>query len=527
MHSRHPNCGGEDNRADFVELTGVSDCSVSSTVDPARPGGPKPAPAPVSLPPDRAATVEQLARQPVIESLASRFRESGHELYLVGGSVRDAMLGRVGYDLDFTTSAAPDDIEALLQPISKTVWTVGREFGTIAALLPGGEQPDRQVEITTFRADEYAADSRKPNVRFGDELASDLIRRDFTVNAMAISVPEATLYDPYDGLSDLAERRLRTPSLPQVSFSDDPLRMLRAARFAAKLELVPTPELVQAMTSLADRIRIVSAERIGDEFAKLVLCERPQLGLDLLVRTGLADEFLPELSALRRERDEHRRHKDVYLHSLTVLEQAIDLERDRGHDPDLVNRLAALLHDIGKPRTRQFVAGNKVTFHHHDVVGAKMVRKRLRAMRYATDVIEAVAKLVELHLRFHGYADAGGDWTDSAVRRYVRDAGEQLERLHILTRADCTTRNQAKATRLRRAYDELEWRIDELGQQEELAAMRPDLDGNQIMEILGIPPGREVGAAYRYLLEQRIDHGSLGSERAKQVLLDWWAGQQN
>lgn len=508
-------------------MTGVSDRPVSSTAESTRMAGAKPEPQPVPLPPDRAATVAQLVAQPVIESLATRFRENGHDLYLVGGSVRDAMLGQVGYDLDFTTSAGPDAIEAVLRPMSKTVWTVGREFGTIAALLPGKQHPDRQVEITTFRADEYAAGSRKPAVRFGDELASDLIRRDFTVNAMALSVPDGTMYDPYDGLSDLTERRLRTPSEPGVSFSDDPLRMLRAARFAAKLELVPTPELVKAMTSLADRLEIVSAERIGDEFSKLVLCDRPQLGLDLLVRTGLADQFLPELSALRRERDEHRRHKDVYLHSLTVLEQAIDLEAARGHQPDLVNRLAALLHDIGKPRTRKFVDGGKVTFHHHDVVGAKMVRKRLRAMRYATDVIDAVAKLVELHLRFHGYADTGADWTDSAVRRYVRDAGDQLERLHILTRADCTTRNQTKATRLRRAYDELEWRIDELAQQEELEAMRPDLDGNQIMEVLGIPPGRQVGDAYRYLLDQRIEHGSLGPDRARQVLLDWWATHQS
>jgi poly(A) polymerase len=290
--------------------------------------------------------------------------------------------------------------------------------------------------------------------------------------------------------------------------------------------LVPTPELVAAMSTLADRLQIVSAERIRDEFSKLLLCDSPRVGLDLLVRTGLADIFLPELSALRLERDEHHRHKDVYVHSLIVLEQAIELERSRGHRPDLVNRLAALLHDIGKPRTRRFEAGGKVTFHHHDVVGAKMATKRLKVLRYSSDEVSAVAKLIELHLRFHGYADGnaeGEGWTDSAVRRYVRDAGDQLERLHMLTRADCTTRNQTKATRLRRAYDELEWRIDELAKQEELDALRPDLDGNQIMEILGIGPSRDVGQAYKYLLELRIEKGPLGPERAEAELRSWWA----
>ena len=303
------------------------------------------------------------------------------------------------------------------------------------------------------------------------------------------------------------------------------LELVRAARFAARLGLVPNPELIGAMSDLRERLRIVSAERIRDEFSKLLLTDRPRVGLDLLVRTELADIFLPEVPALRLERDEHHRHKDVYTHSLTVLEQAIDLEKARNHQPDLINRLAALLHDIGKPRTRRFEAGGKVTFHHHDVVGAKLARKRLKALRYSTDEISAVAKLIELHLRFHGYSDGEGGWTDSAVRRYVRDAGDQLERLHMLTRADCTTRNQAKATKLRRAYDELEWRIDELAQQEELDAMRPDLDGNQIMQILDIPPGRVVGEAYKHLLELRIDNGPLGEERATQELRSWWASR--
>ncbi len=460
---------------------------------------------------------------PVVDRLGERFAEAGHRLYLVGGSVRDALLGTFGHDLDFTTSARPEEIERLLRPLTRTLWTMGREFGTI-----GGRVEDWQIEITTFRADAYAPESRKPVVRFGDTLEGDLIRRDFTVNAMALSLPDHTFVDPYGGITDLLEHRLRTPAKPTVSFSDDPLRMLRAARFTAQLELVPGPDLIRAMTQEKHRLEIVSAERIRDELSKLLLTDRPRIGLDLLVRTGLADHFLPELPALRLERDEHHRHKDVYTHSLTVLEQAIDLEQARNHKPDLISRLAALLHDIGKPRTRRFEAGGKVTFHHHDVVGAKMVRKRMKALRFSSDEIDAVAKLVELHLRFHGYSDsAEGDsgWTDSAVRRYVRDAGDQLERLHILTRADCTTRNQAKATRLRRAYDELEWRIDELAKAEELQAMRPDLDGNQIMEILGIPPGREVGAAYKHLLELRIENGPLGEERARQELLAWWAEQ--
>ena len=470
------------------------------------------------------AVAQLLTDAPIADRLGAVFAEAGHSLYLVGGSVRDALLGDPGTDLDFTTSARPDEIERLLRTVTQTVWTLGREFGTI-----GGRVQDWQIEITTFRADVYTADSRKPVVAFGDDLLDDLIRRDFTVNAMALSVPEHRFVDPHGGLDDLVELRLRTPSTPTVSFSDDPLRMLRAARFAARLDLVPASELIKAMTEEKDRLTIVSAERIRDEFSKLLLTDRPRVGLDLLVRTGLADVFLPELSALRLERDEHHRHKDVYAHSLTVLEQAIDLERARGHRPDLIGRLAALLHDIGKPRTRRFEGHGKVTFHHHDVVGAKMVRKRMKTLRYSSDEIDQVAKLIELHLRFHGYADSvdqqAPGWTDSAVRRYVRDAGDQLERLHILTRADCTTRNQRKATRLRRAYDELEWRIDELAKQEELEAMRPDLDGNQIMQVLDLPPGPEVGRAYQYLLEQRIENGPLGADRATELLRTWWANR--
>ena len=482
-------------------------------------------------------------RVPVVDRLGALFGAAGHELYLVGGSVRDAVLHELGEDLDFTTPASPDEIEALLRGVSRQVWTVGKKFGTIGARLPrepavegAGEGTDDSadwvVEITTYRADSYQPDSRKPEVRFGDSLVGDLVRRDFTVNAMAVDVvgpPNADSFiDPFGGLADLTLSRLRTPGTAEQSFSDDPLRMLRAARFAARLQFAPTPDVVESMTRMAGRLSIVSAERIRDEFSKLLLTDQPRVGLDLLVRTGLADVFVPELGALRLERDEHHRHKDVYAHSLTVLDQAISLERQRGHRPDLVNRLAALLHDIGKPKTRKFEPGGKVSFHHHDVVGAKLVRKRLTALRYPSEVVEAVAELVALHLRFHGYGDpsgAGPEWTDSAVRRYVRDAGDQVERLHLLTRADCTTRNQAKALRLRRAYDELEQRIAVLAEAEELDAKRPDLDGNQIMTILDIPPGRQVGQAYRHLLELRIEQGPLGVDRATEALRAWWAEQ--
>ncbi len=469
------------------------------------------------------AVAELLRIAPVAGRLGRLFAEAGHELYLVGGSVRDALLGRLGHDLDFTTSARPDVVEALLRRFSRAVWTIGKEFGTIGCKVDDGSV-SWVVEVTTFRADAYATDSRKPVVQFGDTLEGDLVRRDFTINAMAVSLPGNVFVDPHRGLADLTAQVIRTPGTPESSFSDDPLRMMRAARFAAQLGFRPAPEVVGAMTAMADRIAIISAERVRDELSKLLLSARPRPGLDLLVRTGLADRVLPELPALRLERDEHHRHKDVYEHSLTVLEQAIELESRLPSAPDLVNRLAALLHDVGKPATRKFEEGGKVSFHHHDVVGAKLVRKRLTALRFSSDEIKAVSELVFLHLRFHGYG--GGTWTDSAVRRYVRDAGEQLERLHILTRADCTTRNQAKAARLRSAYDDLEARIAVLAEQEELDSLRPDLDGRQIMELLDLPPGPLVGRAYRHLLELRIDEGPLGPERAEQALRAWWAEQQ-
>ncbi|WP_375424449.1 CCA tRNA nucleotidyltransferase [uncultured Friedmanniella sp.] len=482
-----------------------------------------------------AALSELLRITPVAGRLGRLFADAGHELYLVGGSVRDALLARLGSDLDFTTSARPDEVEALLRRFSPAVWTIGKEFGTIGCSVEA-DGTSWVVEVTTFRADAYAADSRKPVVAFGDTLAEDLVRRDFTVNAMAVSLPQLRFSDPYGGLDDLEAKRLRTPAAPETSFSDDPLRMMRAARFAAQLGFTPVPEVVAAMTAMADRIDIISAERVRDELSKTLLADRPRAGLDLLVGTGLADRVLPELPALRLERDEHHRHKDVYEHSLTVLEQAIELEHrltpaeaTEPAGPDLVLRLAALLHDIGKPDTRRFEAGGKVSFHHHDVVGAKLARRRLTALRFSSDDVKAVAELITLHLRFHGYKPGDGEgaaWTDSAVRRYVRDAGDQLERLHILTRADCTTRNRAKAARLWAAYDDLEARIAELAESEELAALRPDLDGRQIMALLDIPPGPLVGKAYHYLLELRIDEGPLAPEQAEAALSVWWAEQQ-
>jgi poly(A) polymerase len=459
---------------------------------------------------------------PVIDELGSLFAGAGHELALVGGPVRDAMLGRPHTDLDFATSARPDDTERLLAGWGDATWDMGRDFGTI-----GCRKGPWTVEVTTYRSEAYDPGSRKPVVDFGDTLDGDLGRRDFTVNAMAVRLPGRVVEDPYAGVVDLAQGLLRTPGRPEDSFSDDPLRMLRAARFAAQLGFAVDPGVVAAMSAMADRIDIVSAERIRDELVKLVLAPYPRAGLSLLVETGLAQRVLPELPALALERDEHHRHKDVYEHTLTVLEQSIDQEGRladlTGGGPDLVSRLAALMHDVGKPRTRRFVEGGQVTFHHHDVVGAKLTRARLQALRFPTETIDAVSKLVELHLRFHGYGD--GEWTDSAVRRYVRDAGDQLERLHVLTRADCTTRNQRKAERLRRTYDELEARIARLSEEEELAAMRPDLDGTQIMDALGIGPGPEVGKAYRFLLDLRLDHGPMGEDAARAALLDWWGRQ--
>nr|WP_249424057.1 CCA tRNA nucleotidyltransferase [Nocardioides coralli] len=462
------------------------------------------------------AELDRLA--PVLDGLGSRFAEAGEDLHLVGGPVRDALLGRRVSDLDLTTSAAPETTERLLLGWADAVWDVGRDYGTI-----GCRKGEWQLEITTYRSESYDPASRKPDVAFGDSLAGDLGRRDFTVNAMAISIPDRTFEDPHGGVVDLAQQQLRTPGTPEDSFSDDPLRMMRAARFAAQLGFTVAPDVVAAMAAMADRIGIISAERVREELVKLVCAPHPRLGLTLLVETRLADRVLPELPALALERDEHHRHKDVYEHTLTVLEQAIDLEHRLDERPDFVVRFAALMHDVGKPRTRRFLPDGSVTFHHHDVVGAKLTRKRMRALRFSGDQTEAVSALVELHLRFHGYGE--GEWTDSAVRRYVRDAGEQLERLHILTRADCTTRNRRKAERLRRTYDELEERIARLAEEEELAAMRPDLDGNQIMALLGIGPGREVGEAYRFLLDLRIDEGPLGEEEAGRRLRAWWSAR--
>ncbi|MGW5191497.1 CCA tRNA nucleotidyltransferase [Kribbella sp. NPDC004138] len=456
---------------------------------------------------------------PVVDELGSRFTAAGHEIALVGGPVRDILLGRGSKDLDFTTSAHPDVIERLLSGWADHVWDIGKAFGTI-----GCRKGEWVLEITTYRSETYDPTSRKPEVAYGDSLEGDLARRDFAMNAMAVRLPSRQFIDPYGGIEDVANRRIRTPGTPEDSFSDDPLRMMRAARFAAQLGFTPDLAVVAAMTAMADRITIVSAERVRDELEKLICSDHPRIGLDLLVSTGLAEHVLPELPALKLQVDEHHRHKDVYQHSLTVLDQAIDLEsRLSVSTPDFVVRFAALIHDIGKPKTKRNEAGGKVTFHHHDVVGAKLARKRMKALRFSNEQIDQVSKLIELHLRFHGYGD--GEWTDSAVRRYVRDAGDQLDRLHILTRADCTTRNRRKADSLRAAYDDLEERIERLQEQEELDALRPDLDGNQIMEILGIPPGRDVGEAYKFLMDLRLDQGPLGEDRAREELLTWWSNR--
>ncbi len=469
---------------------------------------------------DSLARLRETAESGIVAQLAGAFADAGHELALVGGPVRDALLGRTVHDLDFTTDARPEHVIEIVRPIADTWWDIGRRFGTIGARF-GSDT----VEITTYRADDYDGRTRKPEVVFGDSLEGDLIRRDFTVNALALRVPQTVLVDPSGGVDDLLARVLRTPITPQISFGDDPLRMLRAARFASQLGFRVSDDTVSAMREMADRVAIVSSERIRDELVKLLTSDDPRPGLELLVETGLADRILPELPALRLEIDEHHHHKDVYRHTLTVVEQAIGYERERhpGEPPDLVLRLAALLHDIGKPATRRLEPGGAVSFHHHDVVGAKLARKRLRALRFDNDTIDAVSRLIELHLRFFGYAD--GVWTDSAVRRYVRDAGDQLERLHELTRADVTTRNRRKADRLGFAYDDLEARIAQLKAQEELDAVRPDLDGTAVMRILGLRPGPEVGRAMRFLLDLRLDEGALGPEEAERRLRDWWAGQ--
>jgi len=450
------------------------------------------------------------------------FGDAGHEVSLVGGPVRDAYLGRLAQapDLDFTTDARPERILQILKPVAETTWEVGIRFGTVGARIWG-----RDCEFTTYRSDRYDHATRKPEVEFGDSLAGDLGRRDFSINAMALQLPSLALADPYDGLADLRDGLLRTPGAPQDSFADDPLRMLRAARFASQLGFALEPSTLDAMGEMAERLRIVSAERIREEFTKIVMSGDPRRGLTLLVDTGLAEFVLPELPLLRLEADEHHHHKDVYEHTLVVLEQAIVLEQahDPGTAPDLTLRLAALLHDIGKPRTRKFEADGRVSFHHHEVVGARMTRKRMQALRFSNEQVDEVSRLVELHLRFHGYGT--GEWTDSAVRRYVRDAGPLLTRLHKLTRADCTTRNRRRALALQRAYDHLEDRIRDLQAQEELDAVRPDLDGQAIMEILGIAPGPQVGEAYRFLLDLRLDRGPLDRDQATEALLAWWAAR--
>jgi len=474
-------------------------------------------------------TLEVLANladtPPLAIELGELFAAAGYELALVGGTVRDLLLGRPSADLDFATSARPEQTEALLQQWAQSTWDIGKAFGTIGAQKNTADGPVT-VEITTYRDDDYLAESRKPTVVYGDNLAGDLSRRDFTVNSMAIRVPSMTFVDPYGGLADLAAGILRTPVSPIQSFDDDPLRMMRAARFVAQLGFTVAPETADAMDKMAQRLEIVSAERIQAELNKLLLAADPVPGLATMVETGLADFVLPELVALQLEIDEHHRHKDVYSHSLQVLRQAIALETGAEGPvprPDLVIRLAALLHDAGKPATRRFEKDGGVSFHGHDVVGARIVKKRLRALKYDKHIINDVSRLIELHLRFHGYGD--GTWTDSAVRRYVTDAGPLLERLHILTRADCTTRNVRKAQRLAAIYDELELRIAALRMQEKLDAIRPDLSGNEIMAILGIPPGPLVGKAYKHLLALRMEHGPLTREQAEAELLSWWSQQ--
>ena len=457
----------------------------------------------------------------VVPELGRLFADAGYELSLVGGPVRDLFLGRISPDLDFTTNARPDDIIRVIRRWCDTYWELGREFGTI-----GMRKDGYQIEVTTYRADAYDPDSRKPAVAFGDRLEDDLFRRDFTMNAMALRLPSLELVDPFGGARDLRSGRIRTPGAPATSFSDDPLRMMRAARFASQLEVSVAPEVLAAMKDMAGRITIISAERVRDELTKLINGSAPWVGVDLLVETGLADYVLPEISALRLEIDEHHRHKDVYQHSLTVLRQACELETDADGPvpgPDFILRFAALMHDVGKPATRRFESTGAVSFLHHDAVGAKLTAKRMKALRFDNDTVKAVARLVELHMRFYGYGDAG--WTDSAVRRYVNDAGPLLERLHRLTRSDVTTRNRRKAERLAFAYDDLESRITALAEQEELAAIRPDLDGERIMALLGIRPGPVVGRAYRFLLEERMENGPAGEAEAEAKLRAWWAQQ--
>ncbi len=456
---------------------------------------------------------------PLASSLASAFKAKGFTLALVGGPVRDAILGRLGNDLDFTTNALPQESKKILSEWAENVWDTGIAFGTVS-----GKRGATTVEVTTFRSESYQSDSRNPEVQYGKDIHGDLFRRDFTINSMALELtgPSPEFMDPFNGLEDLRKKILRTPGRAEDSFSDDPLRMLRAARFASQLDFEISPDVLLAMKEMASRISIISAERIRDEIIKTLMSNNPRLGITLLVDTGLADLVLPEIPKLRLEVDEHHHHKDVYEHSITVLEQAIEQE-DRLGGPNLVIRLAALLHDIGKPKTRNLIDGGGVSFHHHEVVGARLVKKRLHELRFDNQTIQAVETLTALHLRFHGYGD--GEWTDSAVRRYVRDAGDLLTHLHVLTRADCTTRNKAKAAQLAATYESLENRIATLMEQEELSKIRPDLDGVSVMRLLSLKPSRTVGEALDFLMELRLERGPLGEERATQELLKWWAAK--
>jgi len=464
------------------------------------------------------ANLQRTSESPLLRKLGELFTKAGFELSLVGGPVRDAFLGRETADLDFTTSATPDEILSVLQGNVDAHWDIGREYGTIGARIG-----DDMVEITTYRAESYDEQSRKPLVAFGKDLNDDLFRRDFTINAMALRLPDGVFVDPFNGLQDLVDGVIRTPGKPEDSFSDDPLRIMRAARFASQLGFQIHEDTFNAMKSMAERISIVSVERVQAELSKLILGDNPREGLEALVDSGLAEIMLPELPALKLEMDEHHHHKDVYEHTLRVVEQAISYEPEYELQQDLVLRLAALMHDIGKPATRKLEGNGAVTFYHHDVVGAKLATKRLKELRYDNDTVKAVSRLIELHLRFFGYSDQA--WSDSAIRRYVRDADDQLTRLHVLTRADVTTRNQKKADRLAHAYDDLEKRIALLSEQEQLNAIRPDLSGEEIMEILGLTPSPEVGQAYKFLMELRLDEGPLGSAEAKSRLLAWWSSR--
>lgn len=500
------------------------------------------------------ARLTELARSGPVAKLATAFADAGAQLALVGGPVRDAFLGRPVHDLDFATDARPDRILEIVKPIAQAHWDIGREFGTIGARIDG-----EQVEITTYRSDEYDGQSRKPVVAFGDSIEGDLHRRDFTVNALALALPQLELVDPTGGFQDLIDGVLRTPIEPEISFGDDPLRMLRGIRFSSQLGFQLDYAAFEATREMASRIKDISAERVRDEFIKLMSTDSPRAGIELLVETGLADLVLPELPALQLERDSAHQHKDVYEHSIQVLENAIALEKEAAAkrvaavedaaadgsqsaaDPsgagdesaaaegtipaeaDVVLRIAALLHDIGKPRTREFGPNGQVTFHGHDWVGAKMTKKRLSALRFDNDSVKAIARLVELHMRMYNYGSAG--WTDSAVRRFARDAGERLDQLLILIRADITTRNRRKSERLQFGINDLENRLAALREQEELDAMRPDLDGDQIMRILDLKPGREVGEARKFLLDLRLDEGALGEEEATKRLLAWWASR--